>query len=449
MIEAPAKILYHEGICKGRLMSNAAKNISYNEAKKIAQGKDVNARIDLASSEETPQELLFFLANDAEESVRMAVAHNFATPWDADQLLSQDKNPNIRSAVTDKVIEKIDRNDYHEKKSPLNKLWKKVTHVFDSLVDDSISFIRQKAARTVISKGYFPKDMVVKLVNHEDKEIAVYAIEHAADLTDDELLSLLNESSDVKIVAIARRRHLSGEVIDALVETDKEDAINTMLKNQRIHIPDPSMHKVIDKAETNADYQKNIVQRKDLNLGIIKKVSNIVSGTLLKDLMLQNKLSKKEAKEVMEEVKKRLDGDEILTIMQQVLNNEFYNLDSQSAEDMAYQDFLKGKLTEDHLKKALDCYQEDYVIAALSLRSNVSKELIDKALNQKNAKVLVALVWRAGFSMPFATEIQKKLGKMSSSIIYPRNEKSYPFTPKEMNWQIDFFSDLGGKEFIE
>ena len=169
----------------------------------------------------------------------------------------------------------------------------------------------------------------------------------------------------------------------------------------------------------------------------------VVSGSLLKEMMLRNQLTEEDAADLLRHVKGHLEGEEIVNIINDVMNNEFYRPSTEPPQERAYQDFLRGSITEEYLAKAMDCYQDEYVIAGLSLRSNVPQEVVFKAVRYKNAKAIIAIVWRAGFSMRFATDVQKKLAKMMTGVIYPRDGKNYPFTPKEMSWQIDFFMGLG------
>lgn len=421
--------------------------ISYEEAKKIAAGNDPTARQRLARHAKVPSEILFFLANDAEPQVRLEVARNEKTLWEADQILAKDADPDVRSAITDKIIEKIDGpEDYENKESPLHRVWGKVVGVFDDLIEDSVAYIRRKVSRTIIAKEYFPKETVEKLLNHDDPEIATYAIQHAKGLSDDELLSLLATGADCMPAAIASRKDLSEHVVNAVVKNGDKAAVKKVVENKTADISDSTMDSIISSAETDEDIQSSLVDRPPLTLPVIKRIAMIVSQSLIKELIINNKLSREDAAVLFVDIQKRIDGEDMQKLIKDVMNNEFFENNFGSPEETAYQDFLNGRLKEDIIRQAIECNQTVYVISALSLRSNVPIEAVQKTFDYKNGKALVAVIWRAGFSMRLALDIQQKLLKMRKGIVYPRNGKGFPFAPKEMSWQIDFFAGLGEDE---
>ena len=77
--------------------------VGYDEAKAMASGEDPEKRRRLAISETAPPEVLYFLAEDAEPSVRMCIAGNAATPRLADAILVHDKDLEIRCELAVKI----------------------------------------------------------------------------------------------------------------------------------------------------------------------------------------------------------------------------------------------------------------------------------------------------------------------------------------------------------
>ena len=313
----------------------------------LATSKDLDTRCKVAESPDTPPEILFFLANDLSPEVRLHVAQNPSAPWEADTLLSKDVSDDIRAALTDKIIERLERNEAHKNSKPglFQRALKKIGRVFEDLVDDSVTYIRRKVARTIIAKGYFPKEMVLKLVNHQDREIAVYTINHATAFSDTELLGFLDSEKDFVPEAIAHRQNLSSTVVDALVERGNPASLKCMLDNPSAHISSEAMEKIITQSKEDTPLQESIVRRRDLDLGLIQKIALIVSGSMLKELILTHRLSKKDATSVLEQVRDRLDGEEMAKIVKDVLSNEFYKSSSLEAPDRAYQDFLRSEPT--------------------------------------------------------------------------------------------------------
>ena len=69
--------------------------------------------------------------------------------------------------------------------------------------------------------------------------------------------------------------------------------------------------------------------------------------------------------------------------------------------------------------------------------------VVDRATTLRSAKGLVALVWRAGFSMRVAGPLQSLLARLSpENVLRPSSSGGYPMAVEEMRWQIDFLSRM-------
>jgi hypothetical protein len=102
----------------------------------------------------------------------------------------------------------------------------------------------------------------------------------------------------------------------------------------------------------------------------------------------------------------------------------------------------KAELNDDAIKDALALREEEFVYAALALQSQISQGVVKKMINTGSAKAAVSIVWKAGFKMRTALEIQKTLAKIQPrELIYPKNGDQYPLSEKDMQWQVDFFSE--------
>src|SRR5437016_6024785 len=77
--------------------------IPYEESKRLSQSGSVKDRRRAASHTELRPELLYFLAQDADPTVRAAVAVNPATPVQADMLLARDGNDDVRQDLARKI----------------------------------------------------------------------------------------------------------------------------------------------------------------------------------------------------------------------------------------------------------------------------------------------------------------------------------------------------------
>ena len=81
-----------KGIIGKLFGSGNGKNVSYEEAKELANHEDDEVRRDLARQVELRPEILYFLTDDPSADVRCEVAKNKSTPVQADLILAKDND---------------------------------------------------------------------------------------------------------------------------------------------------------------------------------------------------------------------------------------------------------------------------------------------------------------------------------------------------------------------
>ena len=80
-----------------------AKPIPYDESKRLSASGNPAERRRVAEHDGVRPELLYFLANDPDPTVRAAVAANEATPVQADLLLARDRDGAVRKDLARKI----------------------------------------------------------------------------------------------------------------------------------------------------------------------------------------------------------------------------------------------------------------------------------------------------------------------------------------------------------
>jgi hypothetical protein len=83
-------------------MSESGNN--FNEMTAVARDGVLADRAALAGRADTLPELLYFLSEDSEISVRRAVAENPYTPRQADVVLGRDPDPGVRCLLARKIV---------------------------------------------------------------------------------------------------------------------------------------------------------------------------------------------------------------------------------------------------------------------------------------------------------------------------------------------------------
>ena len=71
--------------------------------------------------------------------------------------------------------------------------------------------------------------------------------------------------------------------------------------------------------------------------------------------------------------------------------------------------------------------------------------MVEKAATLQNGKALVALAWKAGFSMALAVRLQTQLaGIPPSGVLAEVEGRDWPLSQDEMDWQIEFVAGMAG-----
>src|SRR3546814_4452504 len=103
-----------------------------------------------------------------------------------------------------------------------------------------------------------------------------------------------------------------------------------------------------------------------------------------------------------------------------------------------------GRLNSETVGDAILAGQRDFVHHALATMAGASLDYVDRVLQGHSAKGITALAWKAGCSMRVALQLQTNMGGIPpNKALHARDGSDFPLTPKEMEWQLDFFASLG------
>jgi uncharacterized protein (DUF2336 family) len=139
--------------------------------------------------------------------------------------------------------------------------------------------VRRTLAERLAEQEDAPEDLVVALANDEI-EVAHAILIKSEVLKDPELIEIVQHRTMEHQVAIAIRPKLSEQVSDALVETDNEEVITTLLSNEGALISNTTMGHLVEQSGRVIGYQKPLVRRHDLSNELAKKLYWAVSAAL-------------------------------------------------------------------------------------------------------------------------------------------------------------------------
>ena len=414
---------------RNRKKKPKGKRPSYEEAKVILENGDVEARSDLAMHEDMEPEILYYLANDKSPMVRREIADNDGTPLQADLLLAEDPDVEVRKELAHKLGRLLPDISVAQQ----DKLSKMALDILDTLARDQMPEVRAIVSEEIKQAGNVPKKMVRRLAEDAEIMVAAPVLEYSPLLSDRDLLEIVALGIESEaMTAVSRRQDLAPEIVDAVVESGDENAIPALLENKSANIGDKTIDLIAVEAEGHEEWHSPLVDRGNLPVRTIRRVASFVSAALFDRLDERNKVDEGAVDEMRKEVRKRIDSGELLDA----------DLDKARDEAMARAEklFKEGKLNEAAISKAISLNEAHFVRYALSYLSELPAESVAKMLGGGSGKAVTALSWKAGLSMRTAVKLQRSMGKVRpNALVRARGGSKFPLTEDDMMWQIEFY----------
>lgn len=422
--------------------------IDYDSAIAIARSEDVDARLALAANPRTPPEFLYFLSEDPDIGVRRAVGENPSTPNKADIRLSRDADISVRCAVARKIV-----GDGLEA-SARQDLWRMGFTILETLMRDNVVKVRKILSQAFKSEPHAPHPLVVALARDKDEGVAAPVLRESPVLSDDDMIAIIKDGApDWAQNAIAGRESVSGAVGEALIANGGSMAVAAVVANPGSDLAPAALEGLVDRAQTVPELQPPLVERKDVAGGLLVKLAKFVSGPLLKKLCSRDDIDAKTATGMNNAIEQRKDQPPVrakssaptVAAPQSAIKSEAPQKRArpnraETAEGRARRLFEEGSLTDEAVALALDGWENEFVMEALALRSGLSGDLVQRMVRVQNARTMVALSWKAGFSARFAMDLQRQLaGIVPRKVMNARDGVDFPMTNKEMEEQLALF----------
>ncbi|MBT5675481.1 MAG: DUF2336 domain-containing protein [Rhodospirillaceae bacterium] len=413
----------------GRVMkpfaSKLGQQIEYGDAKRAAGSAETPVRIDLAKRTDVQPEVLYYLAEDDDASVRLAVAENEATPRQADAMLVDDVDDGVRISLARKIA-RLAPELNAEAQGWLQELTLKI---LDDLSRDELPRVRTIVAEEIRHLDNLPHELVKRLAHDAELTVCAPILEYSPMLNDDDLLEIM-ALGPVKgaLTAISARKNLPPEPSDVISKSGDVDAIAQLLANSSAQVREETLDRIIDGAPEQQSWHDPLVNRDDLSHRALKRIALFVTSSLLSVLEQRYDLDSGTAIEITEAVDERLSADGL---------NET-GLPAQRAADL----YAEGKLNDEEIMIAIARGDRNFFIESLAMKSGFPAEAVEQVLSSQSPRMLVALCWKAGLAMRTAFQAQLKIAHIpSGDLISAREGIHYPFDGAEMREILRFLSD--------
>jgi len=401
---------------------------SYEESRDIADTGTTEKRRWLASQRGLQPEFLYYFATDKDVGVRKAVAANPDTPLQADKILANDEAEEVRRELATKICRLMPELD----PSSADAVTQMVMEIVEVLARDKAAQVRRVVATEIKQLDNMPPKLIDRLARDAEAIVAAPVLEYSTLLSNRQLIEIIKSGIEGGALrAIARRRNLKADVSAALVDQADPDVTRVLLDNKSAEIAEIDMMAITDLAESHEPIQESMIERDDLTVSTIRRISSFVSGAIFDRLADRyKKLGEDILGDIRRDVQKR--------IMSGAADAK--ELPGEESRARAERLFGEGKLDEETVVEAIDGGDRLFVIHALALLTGLPWEKVRDILSSKSAKAICALAWKAEFSAERALTLQTKVGKLQGkTVLRPTKAGNYPLSADDMEWYLDFF----------
>jgi uncharacterized protein (DUF2336 family) len=313
-------------------------------------------------------EILYFLAGDDAVEVRQAVAANPATPIQADEMLADDADEDVRSDLALKIARLLPDmpDDEQEKVRELT------FEMLRTLASDQLPRVRALLAEELKSSRHVPHAIVRQLALDAAVIVSIPVLEYSPLLNDADLMEVIAAGcAQEALCAIANRSSVSEDVSDAVVATFDVPAVATLLANKRASVREATLDKIAENAAEVQAWHEPIVMRPELSIRAVRRVAGFVASSLLQKLAERNDLDRETTRYLTKRVKERIAKTE----------GEVQEQERQQAKVLDQ----RMLLDDEAMEQALLSGRQDFVLEALSLRAKLKPEEVRRIIASSSA----------------------------------------------------------------
>lgn len=396
--------------------------LSYEDARAALEAHSEDLRLALAARPGVEPEILYFLAEDGNPEIRRKVAANSSTPAQANRLLADDSDEEVRAALARKIARLVP----HLKSEESERVRDLTLETLERLGQDQLTRVRAIVAAEIKGCKAAPPDLVRRLARDPALSVSGPLLEYSPLLSDADLLEIVNLArvTDV-LVAVAKRRNLSVAVCDAVIASMDIAATAALLDNAAANISRASLEALVDKAAAVEAWHEPLVRRPNLSSRVVRRIAGFVSAALIDKLAARPGLEPQLAAELK------------LRTRRAIGEGGLEEHDT-SAERAVREAAAHGALDDHFVAAAAELGQREVVHHALAALAQADLGAVQRLMESRNARAVTALVWRAGLQMRTAVAIQSALLKLTD-ILPARGGTEFPLAAEDMALNLGLF----------
>jgi len=201
--------------------------------------------------------------------------------------------------------------------------------IFRHMLKDAAIRVRRALSESLKDNPAVPHDVAATLAKDVD-EVAVPMLNSSDVLTDADLMEIIRTKGEMAQKAVAGRENVSEGVADALVESDSEEVVATLVGNEGAHIKESTFDKVLDKFGDSEIVHEPMVKRGTLPVAVSERLVTLVSEQMREHIMAHSELSPAMASDLLLESREKAtvslleDGEQstVLALVEQLHAND-------------------------------------------------------------------------------------------------------------------------------
>lgn len=374
---------------------------------------DEATRVRLAARASTPASLLHELASDRSPTVRAAVAMNPATAPDADHKLLADDDERVRILLGGKLATLLPGLARTGQEAALAH----VRGILVALADDVAARVRTAMAHTLTAMPDAPREVLLRLARDPMHLVSDPVLRLCPLLTEQDLLALLATPPHDRVGhSIAARENLGAEIADHIAAHAHHDAVRVLLQNRSATIKEATLDALVGRASDHPEWHGPLVHRPSLPGGAFRALLSIVAADLRGILATHVSLPPELA---------------------QALGHQLGKDDGPSTPVVPRGSEPGTKPGANELAAAIETGDLVRAVAALAALADVPDTWVERAVSMRSSKGITSLAWQAGLAPATAQELVTLFGL---SPCPAGRDGGFPYTPKEMTWQVELLA---------
>ena len=400
---------------------------SYEKAREALVNKHLDDKITLAQQETTPQEMLYYLAEDSSVEVRKKIAQNVNTPIHADKILSNDDDIEVKH----ELARKIARFFPDISNESTEKICDKALEMIEILAKDQLPSVRQILAEELKSSNSIPKHIALQLASDEVLSVCAPVLEYSPLLSDTDLKEIIAATTLTgSLEVIAMRNGISGEVSEAIAATLEIPAITNLLANENAQIREETLDNIINEAQDRNihEWHEPLAKRPNLSMRAMKRIATFVASSLVDVMITRNHLDQEQGNELLIRVRERISEEEPDSDDQRSLAEQAADLHE------------RGVIDDEFIQNAIKNKQRELVVQSLIIMSELPEASVRNILLKKKGSLVVSLAWKAKLSMRTALQMQSDLAHIPpNEFRNAKNGVDFPMSEQQMEYEIALY----------